>query len=345
MKSRKILSGIFVGILFVNGLCFGQARIGFTNANGFPLVVSQGSHHDLSGWLLNNGNAVFSGNLDIQLRADSQTTVTLDNNFGVTNLQPGDSVYWTRTNYTFPPGHFRTGNNDVLIWPTNPSLGTDVDFDSTTASIYFAENAAFRLVESDFGSYSAGMSLGGNYDLVARGINLSESPNADDVCLFAMVPGKQPICLDRDSRIFAQNEVAEFSIHHFKPWDAFDIHPADTAGGIINQITFFVLETNTSLDPYNKVVLPLDRITATVNPTDAANVKIYPNPFQTGFQIEVPEAWRKDAVVQVSDLSGRIVHESALQAGTLNLAHLSDGSYLLQIQSPKGTYRQQIIRN
>ncbi len=344
MGRRIWIIGIFTLVMLGNGWCQGQALLGFTNTDGFPQVVAQGNQYDVSGWIINRGTVAFSGVLGIYLKPDSNTTLTIDNNFNVSNaLLPGDSVLWTRSNYNFPPGHFRLGNNDVLIWPTSPVIGLDVDYDTISSVIYYTESAAFRLANADFAAYPNGMELFGRYDISARATNLSQLANDHDVCLYAKIPGKAPLCLDQETGQYGYNDVALFDAPQFKIWDRFGLTAADTIGGVIDQITFYALETDTSLNPLNEVVLPLNRIVGLRDEMHTPGVGVYPNPFTSVLHIDIPADWKADAMVQLHDIAGRMVMHQRLQANSLDLSNLPAGSYLLEIQSRKGSHRQQVI--
>jgi hypothetical protein len=344
MGHRIWILCVFIFAMLGNGWCQGQSLLGFTNADGFPQVIAQGNHYDVSGWIINRGTVAFSGALGIYLKPDSSSVLTLDNNFTVSNaLLPGDSILWTRNNYNFPPGHFRLGNNDVLIWPTSPVIGLDVDYDTISAVIYSTESAAFRLANADFDVYPDGLELLGSYDINASATNWSQSVNAHDVCLYAKIPGKAAICLDRETGQYGYNDVALFDAPQFKIWDRFGLAAADTLGGVIDQITFYALETDTSLNPLNEVVLPVNRIVGVADAMHAPRVGVYPNPFTTVLHIDIPADCKADAMVQLRDLAGRLVMQQRLQASTLDLSNLPAGSYLLEIQSRKVHHRQQVI--
>jgi Secretion system C-terminal sorting domain len=320
-----------------------QSILGFTNTAGFPTVVNPQAHYDLEGWIVNRGVAAFSGQLRVELLADSCTLLQIDN-FNIAGLlQPGDSLYWSRNNYQFPPGHFRSNNNDVLIWPTAPS-GGDVYSDSIGIVIYYTEGSAFRLSGTEFGFLAAGMDITRHFDLAGKAENLSARSNAGPVCLYAQIPGREARCIAQASDIFALNDVAVLDLHHFSVWQEFGLHSTDTVGGLIDRVEFFALETGLTVSPLNRISIPtIAGLVGNAAPSDAHGIAVYPNPFAQTLTVEVPQAWRADAQVQLIDLSGRTVLSQPLQSTQLSVAQLPSGSYILQVSSSKGVYHKQVI--
>lgn len=332
-----------IALLFCgSGFGYGQAHLSFTNVEGFPQVVSQGSHHDLEGWIINLGNAAFSGQLRIELHADTSSTITLDNNFVVSNLAPGDSVAWSRNNYNFPPGHFRQGNNDIIIWPTAPAGGVDVD--SVYTTMYFTEGAAFKLIATDFDPIAQGLDLFEEYDIRARAVNISDAANSNEVCLYMQIPDHAPQCLDPHHRSYGLNDVVSFDMEHLIIWDFLELTAMDTIGVPIDRITFYSLEAGESTEPLNTITLPLsNRLVAAAAPTAAALVKVFPNPVAETLHVTVPQDWSADAVITIHDLAGRLLLQQPLPTERVDVRMLPAGSYLLEIQSRKGIHRQQLI--
>ncbi len=332
-----------VALVFLgSGASFGQARLSFTNAQGFPQVVSQASHHDLDGWIINRGNASFSGQLRINLHADTSATITLDNNFPVSNLAPGDSIAWSRTNFTFPPGHFREGNNDIIIWPTAPAGGIDVD--SVYTTFYFTDGAAFRMFSADFGQFSQGFDLFETYEIDVRAVNVSAVANRREVCLYMQIPDHAPQCLDPHQEAIASNEVATFEKQHLIIWDYLELTGIDTMGVPIDRIKFYCLEAGETTEPVNTITLPLsNHVVSAAAPVDAGSVKIFPNPVSETLHVSVPQDWMADAVVTIHDLAGRLLLQSPLHSDRVDVSTLPAGSYLLEVRSRKGTHRQQLI--
>lgn len=73
---------------------------------------------------------------------------------------------------------------------------------------------------------------------------------------------------------------------------------------------------------------------------DLAGIKIYPNPSKGKFWLELPEK----AKISLYDLNGRLLYTGEREAGTSMLEHhFSTGTYIIQIQTEKGTTSKKLI--
>ena len=65
--------------------------------------------------------------------------------------------------------------------------------------------------------------------------------------------------------------------------------------------------------------------------TDAAPLRVFPNPSNGSFQVELPNGMAGRTDLQVMDLTGRVVHVQAIAArtATMDLGHLPNGLYTL----------------
>jgi hypothetical protein len=342
MGIGKFITGTLAVLLLGAGVCLGQVSLGFTNLSGFPTVVTQGSQYNVNGWIINSGTASFTGIVSIELKPDSGTVITVDNNFNVSSpLLPGDSIFWSRTNYTFPSGHFRNSNNGVMIWPTASVGGDPVDSDTLGMIIYYSDGSAFRLSQAGFGVYSGGITLDQNYDLHTLAINLSDQKNTQDVCLYAQVEGRVPMCIMQKSGEYELNEEVDFDLIDLNIVDKFSLSATEKA--LVDQVAFYAMEVGDTDEALNKIIVPVQGFVG-ISPLQASSVlRAYPNPFDHQLTVQVPDDWKADAQIKLRDLSGRLVYQQAFASTTIELGTMAAGSYLLEIESHYGTYRQQVI--
>lgn len=72
----------------------------------------------------------------------------------------------------------------------------------------------------------------------------------------------------------------------------------------------------------------------------AAGFRIYPNPSEGAFWLELD----KNASVKIFDLNGRLLYSGEKQAGKNRMEHqFSTGTYIIQVQTEKGTTSQKLI--
>lgn len=76
----------------------------------------------------------------------------------------------------------------------------------------------------------------------------------------------------------------------------------------------------------------------------AASVKLYPNPAQNNFQIEIPQSGSKQIVI--SDVTGRIVFSETTQDQVHNISvnEWSNGVYFVQITGPQGSIMVKLVK-
>jgi hypothetical protein len=80
-----------------------------------------------------------------------------------------------------------------------------------------------------------------------------------------------------------------------------------------------------------------------VNNNDQYCFQIFPNPVTSKMKIQVPEI---QALVQIFDLSGKVLHEYNIQNGEeISISNLSSGAYLVIINSGVRSYTGKIIKH
>lgn len=336
MRFRRLFIFPIILLGAASGL-FGQYAFGFTNLDGFPDVVAQGVHYDISGWIVNNGTAPISGSFRVEMKVDQGSALSLDNSFVIsTPLQPGDSIYWSKTNHNFPPGHFRLGLNDVLIWPTSPAF-PNADVDSLVKPVYFSESAIFRLETNGFQQISSGINIHRSYNMDIEATNISELSNTKTVLLYAKIADHDPIEIDRRQGIFDQGEVVNFRVHHLEIDEIFDIN----YDNIPSKVEFFVLERD-FVEPYNRLNYAVEGAVAVDQTIEGTQVSIFPNPSSGYLNIAMPDNWKADANIKLFDLSGREVLKVEKVIAGFQTDELQAGLYLLQLSSAKGEHKQLI---
>ena len=79
-------------------------------------------------------------------------------------------------------------------------------------------------------------------------------------------------------------------------------------------------------------------------------IAIYPNPTTSITTIEVEGEVNGQATLRITDLSGRVLHESYMNAGTnfaesfIDVSHYLSGTYLVEIQTNSRRYLQKLIK-
>lgn len=95
-----------------------------------------------------------------------------------------------------------------------------------------------------------------------------------------------------------------------------------------NQLKFW-------LDPNDDGLTVLDGFnpTASINEKQLADFKLFPNPSNGLFEIELPQEYTIDTDIVVLDLTGRILHStsSTSKSFQLNLTDLSAGNYIVKV--------------
>jgi hypothetical protein len=333
---RFVLLTSLVALLFAHQCGLSQGVIGFTNLNGFPQLVENGTHYNLSGWIVNNGNAPFSGNIDIQMLVIGGNTLNIDNNFNLNGaLAPGDSVFWTKNNHNFPPGQFRLGYNDVLIWPT-VSSGTAAESDTLGAPVYYANGAVMRIDPTSFDQFSAGWDFARSYDLDIKIRNIGSSPTAENVMVYVSMKGQSPEILAGVEHFFESNEEATVSIHNVNLSEIFRTTFASS-----EEVAFYAKEA-TVPTPFNQVDVAIVQATSAAPSQAAVQLRAFPNPAHGSLYIDVPAAWKVGAIVNIYDVAGKLQVSKAF-CESISLAGLVPGYYFLEIDSPKGKLQQRVI--
>ncbi len=104
--------------------------------------------------------------------------------------------------------------------------------------------------------------------------------------------------------------------------------------------------SSNTIKEYEKEVYSNFMVLGTSKSLPQSEVKVYPNPATDHLNISLGS--KEKAIAVVTDLTGKVVLSQALQpAGfhCLNLTGLAKGSYLLKLETNKGTSIQKIIRN
>ncbi|MDX5319732.1 MAG: T9SS type A sorting domain-containing protein [Bacteroidota bacterium] len=99
--------------------------------------------------------------------------------------------------------------------------------------------------------------------------------------------------------------------------------------------------SNTS-DPFEAFVLGL------ADWAKEMEVKVYPNPSSGPFTIELTGAQIAELTLQVVDVTGKLLHEEALDlpAGSLKKSldlNLIPGTYYVRLIGPEGEWRQPVV--
>jgi hypothetical protein len=334
-------------LLALGGIeAWAQASLGFTNANGFPTVIVGSQNYTLSGWLKNTGNVAFSGQLDIRIKIDTSSAITVQNNFNVNPpLQPGDSTFWQRNNYNFPPGHFRMSNNDVLIWPTLPSGGPGINIDTLHMQMFYTSGSALETeyVRTHPGGNGNGPGVRGRYAMHIKGNNVSPKSTVNPICVYVRTNGTEAKCAGTVKGPLHQGDKVSVWIQDFCIQEFFGISNDDPKLYDIDRLYIYMQEVGEDFNPYNIVELPVERLVGNHDATDRNAVQVFPSPFDNELQIKLPHAMRPDAQLRLYDLRGKLVHQQALQTEVVDLSALPPGSYMLEVTSKHGTHRQQVI--
>lgn len=333
----KIRAHILLAALLVltTGL-FAQVSYGFHGFSGIPTIVAQGTQYDLQAWLVNTGQVPISGSFSIKMSVNGGNSLDVDNNFLVsTALQPGDSVLWQKNNYTLPFGHFRTGNNDVLIWPTLPSIPGSQG-EAAQVSTFFAESSVFRLKGKGFEEFMEGLRMDESYSFDVHAVNVFESANVGPLYLYAKVEGYPKVRLASVANPIQTGEFAYFSVTDFSLKSLFGFNPEHG----MERVEFFVLEEGYTV-PYNKFSFDVHQDVAADEFANPEGVRVYPIPAREVLFVDVPRSWMADAQVSLFDLTGKLLLETR-EFAQIDLSSYPSGSYLVKISSAKGNHRQMI---
>ncbi|UUV22651.1 M1 family aminopeptidase [Paenimyroides aestuarii] len=108
----------------------------------------------------------------------------------------------------------------------------------------------------------------------------------------------------------------------------------DTSVGMIELVT---------INPFNDIVSKDNtvRLTTAENP-QPTEIKVYPNPSKTSFEVAIPEDITVLAM-NIYSINGKLVAKNI--SNPYPSEQLASGTYLLEIQTPEKTYHKKIIKN
>jgi len=138
-KSLRILS-LFL-LVFSLAPSIGRAQ-GFTtlkvlSMQGFPDLPAdsayEGQFYTFNVIVTNNTNIIINTNIDIQLKVDSIETTIFSS--PQPSVQPGDTVTFSISGYSFTQPQYKAGNNIVVVWPR--VNGQVVPIDSFFTDVFF----------------------------------------------------------------------------------------------------------------------------------------------------------------------------------------------------------------
>jgi hypothetical protein len=76
-------------------------------------------------------------------------------------------------------------------------------------------------------------------------------------------------------------------------------------------------------------------------------IKVYPNPANRDFTIQIPSTWKQGGAVKLADQLGKVVHESSFSAGsktkTIATRDLAEGLYILKLESGNEKVNQKVM--
>jgi Secretion system C-terminal sorting domain len=120
--------------------------------------------------------------------------------------------------------------------------------------------------------------------------------------------------------------------------DVDDLNQIAIVAFIQDEITKEIHQSDIDLNPTNK---PTAVITGTEYPEYAKQVQVYPNPANHEVNIDLPAAVNKPTPIALYDAFGRVVYQSAFNAGektkTVSTSTFADGIYMLQLITPQGS--------
>lgn len=326
---------IFLGL----GTLKAQPRLGLSNANGMPSVISQGGFYSLSGWIVNTGNQPYSGTIDMRMNLNGSFNALLTNNFSIASLPVGDSVFWQKPSYNFPPGQLRLGNNDIIVWPTAPSGGAIME-DSLYHVAYNCDGqAAFRLSDEGVEYMLPGVLVDQFYTFDIGAVNVGLAPNTSSVKLIAEIPGLGQQSLDASTTAIQVGETVIFNVSGFKVSDLFDLTDLARAEALPD-MQFFVMVEQIAIDPINRITFPLVRPTAVTQAIEET-VTLYPNPSSNLIKVSVAGGAAFQDIT-IYDAAMRQVLRTA--EPTVDVGHLASGLYTARVTTELGTHMQQFVR-
>lgn len=338
MKRGRYLS--LVGAIVLGfGAMYAQPRLGLTNANGMPTVISQGGSYSLSGWIVNRGNQAFSGTVDMRININGSFNGLMTNNFSIPSLPVGDSIYWYESSYNFPPGQLRLGNNDILVWPTAPSGGTILE-DSLYVTMYNSDGqAAFRLSDEGVEDMLDGVLTNEYYTFELGAVNVGLAASTDVVKLVAEIQGVGSRSLAACISPVQVGGTATFNVEAFKVSELFDL---TYMGGSedLPALEFYVEMEQLAIDPINRLSFPLITPTGVTTGSEGPAVSLYPNPGNSFLHVRVTTG--ELLSVSIFDTGMREVMTSTLDK--IDISDLAAGVYAVKVTTNQGVAVQQYLR-
>ena len=97
------------------------------------------------------------------------------------------------------------------------------------------------------------------------------------------------------------------------------------------------------INPFNDIVSKDNQVTfkEVSNPV-AEELKVFPNPTETTFQVEIPQKMKVDAM-NLYNVSGKLVAQNI--SNPYPSDQLASGMYVLEIKTAEKTYHKKIIKN
>lgn len=310
-----------------------QPILGFTNADGFPNVVSNSGHYTLSGWIANRGNQPFTGVIEVRIRANNGTVTQVStSNLASNPLLPGDSTFWSHSNFNFPNGQFRLGNNDVLIWPTSATGSGTVDSDTLHHPIFVSNSAVFRLHDQGFSQMTMAQSPFGSYSFTAIATNLGEVANSNWIDLFVEIDGHSAIPIAEANGLYFTGDQAEFQVFDLDLMRIY--HITEQQASALHNVKFFVMERETQMEPYNLVVVnfyePMGLPAASVD-----ELSVYPNPTNGLLKLQLPDGFEVTSIA-ITDFTGKSLLQSSEAIEALDVSGLAPGAYIVHANGTTG---------
>lgn len=117
-----------------------------------------------------------------------------------------------------------------------------------------------------------------------------------------------------------------------------------------NQATFYVL-ASVNVPPM-RIAAAMEPVVETIDVNVVNDVKAYPNPFNNSFSATLTSTTKENAIILVTDISGRMVHISSVLLtegeNTLNVCCMEnapDGIYFMQVKSLTKNNVIRIVKN
>jgi hypothetical protein len=341
---RLFMTVIFVLVAAVS--ISAQSRVGFTNLNGFPDVITQ-QQYNLSAWIKNTGTTSISGNVDVKMQAVGGNVHIIDNNFGLpATLAPGDSVLWTKSNYNFPNGLLAPGQNDVLIWPTKIASASD----TLKKPIYFANAAAFSMLETGLETVLlAGIDIDQNYPLAVTAFNIGAKANDYGIGFYYQVGDATPVLMRMREQTIAPESAVSAEVEIPALRSQLEARYGTLGNGFTVPVRIFAEELS-GLPYYAAQTVHTEALVIFEIPeygeSDGGPL-LYPMPTIDGV-IELrhnEEFFEQVASAQLYGNDGRLIATYSSLGKTIDLSAITPGHYLLKIEGNDGSiWTRKIIR-